>query len=317
MTGERPILIFDTLNTFIRSWAAYPTMGINGQQMGGVVGTLKTIARLAQEINPSAIVMSWEGGGSTKRRTIFKEYKLGRAPEKRNRFYEDDIPDSDENRKHQMLVLLQALKYAPVMQLYASDCEGDDIVAYLCRGRYKNVNKVIASSDKDMYQLLDDKTTIYNLHRKTFVTADDVLKEYRITAKNFALAKSLCGDPSDNIPGVKGLGFKTLVKHLPFIGLEKDIILQDVFDYCAANERDSKFFTRILQMKEDIKRNWRLIYLDDHTLSTEQAQKIDYVVDNYKPRNERISLMKLMAKEGVDFDASSFYYALSCIEQQS
>jgi DNA polymerase-1 len=315
--NDRPVLICDLANTFIRSYAAYPALGANGQQMGGVVGTLKTLSRVVGEVNPVQVFIAWEGGGSTKRRAIFKEYKLGRRPEKLNRFYdEEDMPDSDENKKHQMLVLLQLLKYVPVYQLYAADCEGDDIIAYLCRGRFRDSNKVIMSSDKDMYQLLDDHTKNYNLHRKTYVTMNDVFKEYRITSRNFAIAKSICGDPSDNIPGVKGLGFKTLVKHIPFIGLEKDILLDEIFDYCHANEKDSKFLTRILQMKDDIKRNYRLIYLDNSTLNHEQENKINYILDNFHPKSNRIEFMKKLASEGIgEFDTASFYYNFNCIER--
>jgi len=312
---DRPVLIIDVMNLFIRSYSAYPAMSSHGYSMGGVVGFLKTLARLSSTVHPKAIYLAWESGGSTKRRAIFKEYKLNRKPERMNRFYETDIPDTDDNKKHQMLVLLQLLKHTPVCQLHASDCEGDDVIAYLCKGQFKDENKLIASSDKDMYQLLDDNTTIYNLHKKIFVTKEDILKEYKITANNFALAKALCGDASDNIPGVDGMGFKTLVKTLPFIGLEQDILLSEVFDYCAAHITESKYFKRILDMKEDIKRNWKLIYLDNHTLSNEQAQKIDYAIENFVPKQERMQFMKILSREAVDFDTSSFFYTLGVFEK--
>jgi len=313
--GERPILLVDMLNLFVRSWAAYPSMSAHGYQMGGVVGTLKTLARICNELNPRMVYIAWEGGGSTKRRQIYSEYKLNRKPEKLNRFYEDDIPESEENRKHQIMVLLALLKHTPVCQLYASDCEGDDIIAYLARGRFKGKNKVIASSDKDMYQLLDDESTrIYNLHKKIYVVAEDVFEEFKVLASNFAIAKALCGDVSDNIPGIKGLGFKSLVRRLPFVGLEHDITLDKVFDYCEAHSKESIHYRRILEGKEDIKRNWRLVYLDDHTLSNDQAKRIDYALDTFVPGTNRIEFMRVLTKEGLnDFDVPGFYYALNGI----
>lgn len=283
--------------------------------MGGTIGFLKTLQRVCSELNPRAVYIAWEGGGSSKRRAIFSEYKLGRLPEKLNRFYDDDIPESDENRKHQMLVLIGLLKHTPACQLYAADCEGDDVIAFLCRGRFRGQNKVIVSSDKDMYQLLDDTTRVYSLYRKIYVTKEDVLRDYQVTAKNFALAKALCGDASDNIPGVPGMGYKTLVKRLPFVGLEEDIILQQVFDYCEAHKKESIHYRRILESQSDVKRNWRLIYLDDHTLTNAQAQKIDYVIDTFEPRIGKIEFMRLLAKEGLnDFDVNWFYYAMNGVE---
>ena len=132
--NDRPILIIDALNCFTRAWAVYPQLNSNGQQMGGTIGFLKTLRKLVNEIQPKQVYICWESGGSTKRRKIFKEYKMGRAPEKLNRFYGSDIPESNENRSFQTAELIGILKHVPVCQLYVPDCEGDDVVAAL-RGR--------------------------------------------------------------------------------------------------------------------------------------------------------------------------------------
>ena len=219
------------MNLFVRSYMAYPTMSAHGYQMGGCIGFLKTLKRIVFEMQPSAVYVCWEGGGSSRRRKLLPEYKLNRVPGRLNRFYEDDIPDSEENRQHQTLALLGMLKCAPVCQLYASDCEGDDLVAYLSYGPMRNVEKVIVSSDKDLFQLLDDRTKLYSLHKKTFVTKENVMEEFRVQAKHFAIAKALCGDPGDNVPGIKGVGFKTVSKLFPMLGTDDNVLLQDVLDY--------------------------------------------------------------------------------------
>jgi DNA polymerase-1 len=261
------------------------------------------------------VYIAWEGGGSQKRRALYSEYKMNRKPEKLNRFYEDDIPDSDENKQHQIVALLGMLKHVPVCQLYTSDCEGDDVIAYLVRARFNDKNKIIVSSDKDMYQLLDDKTKIYNLHKKTYVTMQDVTEEFRIQPKNFALAKALCGDATDNIAGVKGLGFKTVAKVLPFLSLEDDIILEDVFKYCDSHSDESIYMRRILENKDDVKRNWRLVYLDGGMLSANQASKIDSLIDTFEPQSNRMGLIKSLIKEGInDFDVADFLMTFNCIE---
>lgn len=319
MPSDRPVLICDGMNIYMRAFCAYPSMSvITGEQTGGIVGFLKILAHLCNDISPRLVIVAWEGGGSQKRRAIYSDYKMNRRPEKLNRFYEEDIPDTDENKQKQLVTLLELLKNVPIKQLYVQNAEGDDLIAYLCKSTYKNVNKVIASSDKDMYQLLDDTTRVYNLHKKTYVTSQSVFDEYKITARNFALAKTLCGDPSDNIPGVKGLGYKTLVKKLPFIGLEKDIILQDVFDYCHANVKASPVYKKVIESIDDIKRNWRLIYLDAHSLNNEQSSRVDRQLETFTPRVDRMRFMQILSREGiVNFDIASFYYSLNCVDREN
>ena len=312
---QRPVLIVDGLNSFIRSYAAYPTMSSHGYQMGGCIGFLKTLRKLVNEISPRAVYIAWEGGGSQKRRALYSEYKMNRKTEKLNRFYEDDIPDSEENKKHQLIALLAMLKCVPVCQLYVSDCEGDDVIAYLSRGPFRNVSKVIASSDKDMYQLLDENTRIYSLHKKTYVLTSNVVEDFRIQPKNFAIAKALCGDPTDNIPGVKGLGFKTVAKNLPFLSLDGDVLLEDVFKYCHSHEEDSVIYRRIIESQTEIQRNWKLVYLDGSMLSGHQSSKVDNLVNTFVPRIDRIGLIRNLVREGInDFDVEDFFYAFNCIE---
>lgn len=314
MFKERPIFIIDGLNLFIRSFCSYPQMSANGEQMGGCVGFLKTLQRLSREFQPVQVYVAWEGGGSSRRRKIFPEYKLNRRPEKLNRFYEDDIPETDENRQKQLVSLVDILKNVPVCQTYVSDCEGDDIVAFMCRGPLRHKEKVIISSDKDMYQLLDEKTHIYSLHKKRFVAEDDVFDEFRIKAHNFALAKCLCGDVSDNIPGVKGLGFKTAAKKFPMLGGEQ-ILLQDLLDFTASHKHESHIYQKIFESADIIKRNWKIIHLDGSMLSPEQMKRVEHVMNTFEPKVNKLKFIKSLLKVGItDFDTDNFFHSLICIE---
>jgi len=315
MNTDRPVLIIDGQNLFIRSWAAYPQMSSHGYQMGGCIGFLKTLRRILTEIQPTKVCVAWEGGGSQRRRAIYSDYKLGRRPEKLNRFYGDDIPESEENRKHQLVCLLDMLKNTPVCQVYASDCEGDDIIAFLCTGPYRNVKKVIVSSDKDLYQLLNSNTNIYSLHKKKVLTMEDIFEEFRIKSHNFAIAKALCGDPGDNIPGIKGIGFKTISKKLPFLGTDEEIIIEDVISFCQSRSNESTLYRRIVENRSDIERNWKLVYLDGGMLSANQVSKVQHAIDTFIPRVNKIGLIKSLVKEGIgDFDVESFFYAFNCVE---
>lgn len=313
--SNRLTFIVDGLNMFLRSYSAFPQMSSHGYQMGGCVGFLKSLQRLCREFQPSSVYVTWEGGGSQRRRKLYPEYKTNRRPERLNRFYEDDIPDTEENKKHQLMTLLAFLKNVPVCQVYVSDCEGDDVVSYLCRGPFRDDDKVIVSSDKDMYQLLDDRTRIYSLYKKRFVTKDDIFEEFRVKSHNFALAKCLCGDPSDNVPGVKGIGFKSVAKKFPMLGSDETIILQDVIDYSASHMRESVLYKRVFESAEDVRRNWQLVHLDGSMLSADQSKRVDHAVNTFAPTINKMAFMKLLVKEGInDFDLEGFFYDLTCIE---
>ena len=313
---DRPVFIVDGLNLFLRSYSAFPQMSSHGYQMGGCIGFLKSMQRLCREFQPLRVYVTWEGGGSSRRRKLYPEYKATRKPGRLNRFYGDDIPDSEDNKKHQLITLLAILKNVPVCQVYVSDCEGDDIVAHLCRGPLRNAdNKIIVSADKDMYQLLDDKTKIYSLYRKRFIASEDLFGEFRIKSHNFALAKCLCGDDSDNIPGVKGLGFKTVAKKFPMLGGDETIILQELLDYASSHTGESAVYKRVADSAEIIRRNWQLVHLDGSMLSHDQSNRVEHIVNTFELKIDKMSFVRSLIKEGVnDFDADSFFYDLSCIE---
>jgi DNA polymerase-1 len=311
--NEKPVLIIDALNFFFRAYCAYPTMSsTTGQQMGGCIGFLKTLQRLVLEQLPSSVYVAWEGGGAARRRTIYPDYKMNRKTEKLNRFYGDDIPESEENRQHQIVALLKMLKCVPVCQLYVEGCEGDDVAAYLCKGPLKDKNKIVVSSDRDLYQLLDSRTKVYSLHKKRYITEQDVLNDFHVSVVNFPIAKAMCGDPGDNIPGIKGLGFKTLAKVYPFLSANEGVLLQDVINYALAFTDESKIHRLVVENQDMLRRNWRLMYLDGSMLSASQSSKIEQVIESFKPRSDKMALMRILLSEGInDFNVDGFMYAFT------
>ena len=311
----QPVIIIDESNIFLRCYAAYPQMSpLNGHQIGGCIGFLKTLGKIAREQQPSRIYVCWEGGGSARRRALLPDYKQFRKPEKLNRFYGDDIPETDENRQYQILLLLKMLRCAPVCNLYVNDAEGDDLIAYLCKGPLRSQKKIIMSDDKDLYQLFDDDTWSYSCHNKRCITKDDVFERFRITANNIAVAKALCGDQGDNVPGVRGLGFKTCAKRFPMLGLEQDVLLQDVIDYAYAHRTEAKVYQAVVDDEAIVRRNHRLVYLDGSMVPVTQRSVVDAKVSDHAPSADRLGLIKLLSDEGVgDFDVFSFFESFASV----
>ena len=126
--NERPVLIVDALNLFVRHFVANPTMNESGEHVGGFLGFLKSLGYLCERTLPKEVIVVWEGGGSPRRRAILKDYKDRRRPYKMNRYYGDEIPDTFENRNKQISLVVEALGNVPVRQIYVEDCEADDII---------------------------------------------------------------------------------------------------------------------------------------------------------------------------------------------
>ena len=314
----RPIMLVDAMNVFVRCYCAFPSMSTHGYQAGGTVGFLKTLRKLINDHNPSSVYVVWEGGGSKKRRDLYSDYKATRRPEKLNRFYEDDIPDTDENKIQQISIVAKLIRCLPVCQLYVKDCEGDDVIAYLSRYVFDKEQKIIISGDRDFYQLMNDRTVIYSPNKKRIVKPQDVLDEFRISCANFAMAKSLCGDVSDNIPGVKGLGFKTLTKRFPFFASDEQIMIDDIVNFCNAHTKESSIYPKVVENLELIKRNWQLIYLDASSIAPVQIEQIKYAVNTFKPSVSKIGFIKHLISEGLtDFEVDNFFYTFLCLNTQS
>lgn len=296
-----PIVLIDVANVHARHYAANPAMTTAGLQCGGVIGTLYMVKKLVSDFSPKKVVFAWEGGGSTKRRAIFSEYKANRKPEKKfNRFYEDDIPDTDDNKVWQMALLAKMSSHLPICQVYTNDCEADDVIAHLCTNTFKDEEKIIVSTDRDFYQLVDDKTKIYSPQTKSFRTTEDVSKEFNgVSVNNFALAKALCGDKSDNIPGVKGLGFKTLINRFPILMSQHAITIDDVVAYARARLDEAKVYREVSSNEAVVRRNWRLVYLENCTLNRTQSEAIETQVATFEPKLDMLSFMRLTNEHGL------------------
>jgi len=311
------ILIVDAMNLFTRHYVAHPAMNSNGEQVGGVVGFLYELCRHLEEEKPSKLIVVWESGGSQKRRNILKEYKSGIKPGKLNRFY-DDIPDTTMNRNFQVATLIQTIELTNIVQLYIPDTEADDVIAYLSKYYFRDVEQTILSSDKDFYQLISETTKIYSPTWKKHVGIEEVIEKFNIHPNNFALAKAIVGDKSDNIDGVKGVGFKFLAKYMTEFASDNDVYLDDVLDKCTeAINNGSKItkYCKIISGKDIIKRNIKLINLDIGCLTSQQIQKTQFAFENIENNASKIETIRKLLGSGItNFNVDRFFFAMGCLK---
>jgi len=277
-------------------------MSKNGDQVGGIVGFFNNVVRLVERINPEHVYVIWESGGSKRKRDLYPDYKRGSRPAKLNRYYED-IPDTIANRNYQIATLISLLDQFPITQMYVEDAEADDAIGYMAKYKLSNQSKVVISSDHDFYQLINSQLIIWSPTLKDFVNDKKVIERFGVHPNNFCLAKCITGDPSDNIPGVKGLAYKTLTKYFPKFSTEADYLVSDFFNDVIelSKIKKLKVVNELLKIETQdlIRRNWKLVHLDVNNLVLHQVKKIDEKVENPKQTMNNMGAHKLLNENGI------------------
>jgi 5'-3' exonuclease len=273
---------------------------------------------LCERFRPRKVYVVWESGGSPRRRALFPDYKANRRAAKLNRFYSDDIPQTVTGRDDQVKMIVSLLKRAPVVQIYVPDCEADDVIGYISRYHHKEDLKVILSPDHDYYQLISSGSMVWSPTWKKMVEELGVIEKYGVHPNNFALAKSVCGDQSDCIPGVEGVGFKTLAKKFPELSQAATITVPDLFDRArsrvAAGDK-TKCIQHLLESEDLVARNWQLVYLDTANLSATQINQVEGIIEQAAPVKHKIDFIRAMISLGIQtLDADRFFNSMTQVE---
>lgn len=325
MAIQNSILVVDGLNVFMRHFAVSEAVNAGGQLVGGATGFIKAIGAATELLKPEKLFVVWEQGGPSQRRKhIFPGYKANRSTNKKiNEMYRKDgkyKASSDEGNKiFQLSLCAKALSHTPVCQVYVPDTEADDVIAYIVKQKYrsemlegKRRTKFVMSSDKDFYQLLEDDTVrIYDPARKIIIDAGWVLENFAAHPRNITLARAVVGDPSDNLDGVDGIGFKTITSR--FQDLKRDDVDLDTSWLFEATERAArglsgrvpKCYESIKSSADIIERNWKLMYLDASSLAANQIAKINYKIDEHDNNKacNRLDYIKVFAAADIPVDA--------------
>jgi DNA polymerase-1 len=300
-TKKNRVLIIDALNMYFRSYIVDPSLSTNGQPIGGVKGFLKILQKLIRETKPDSIVVAWDGpGGSRKRKAVNKNYKEGRKPIRLNRDIRNLSENEElENKIWQQTRLAEYLNELPVIQLVLPEVEADDIISFIAQlPSLKGSQKVIVSSDKDFFQLCDDETVLFRPVQKEVLSKKTILERFDIHPTNFALARAICGDKSDNLKGVPGAGLKTIAKRFPFFKEEEDCTLGQVIEKCDNVDSDLKIYKNILGGEDAIKENYKIMQLYCPIISVQGKQKIKSIVENFKCEFNKTEIICMMNEDG-------------------
>lgn len=300
-TKNDRVLIVDGTNTFIRCWSAIPTMNDDGEHIGGVTGVLKSIGLAIKMTNPTRVIVVFDGkGGSKVRKKIFSGYKKDRNNKLRvNRQYADLLSDEDEktSMKRQFVWLAEMLSALPVTIMIYDNIEADDVIAYISKSLLTDGKQsVIMSTDKDFLQLVDGDTIIWSPTKKKIYNSDTIREEFGIEPKNMILYRVLDGDISDKIPGVKGVGLKTLLKRIPELSGPNLITVDDLLKISEDRRGQYKIFDTILESVDRIRDNEKLMQLQDVNISGILKSQIMEQFDSDTKPLSKVDFVKVLSK---------------------
>lgn len=293
------VLIVDALNNFIRVWIVMPTVNDDGQHIGGITGFLQTLGVAIRALRPTRVFIVLDGKNASKRRKkLFPMYKENRGGGFRlNRAH--DFADEEEEQKqmkYQMGRVIQYLKNLPVTFICIDNIEADDTIGYLtnmCQNKKELKELFIMSSDKDFYQLIDKRVKVWSPIKKEIIDEKHILDEYDgIHPVNFLLYKSIIGDKSDNIPGIRGLGMKTIAKHFHLLKEDVKHTPNDVIAYAKNNTDNIRAFKLIVDNSKQFLLNYKLMTLtsENKIITKSAAFKI---INSFNRKIPKINLIHI------------------------
>ena len=302
MSVKGRVLVIDQLNLFLRNYVINPSESQWGP-IGGVKGTLQSLQKLCNDVKPDHIIICWDGaGGSIKRKQIKKDYKEGRAPIRLNRaFHHLSDDEAKQNRFFQELRLIEYFNEMPVIQFKFDNVEADDIVAYVCQmPELQECEKVIVSNDKDFFQCVTGKTVLMRpIEKNRVYNSRTVLNEFNIHPHNFALAKTMIGDKSDNLPGISGVGTGRIKKDFPQFKNEEQVTIDELLGYCRERSEGSKrkLWKEIVSNEKVIRLNYKMMQLYAPHLSIDNKKEVQETIQDPDLTFNKMNVIKMMMRD--------------------
>ncbi len=301
MNIMKRVLIIDALNAYLRAYIVDPSISSNGDPIGGLKGFIKILQRHVRETKPDQIVVIWDGpNGSRKRKSMDKNYKEGRKPIRLNRAYHNLTDDEElHNKMWQQSRVIEYMNNMPIIQFMIPEIEADDVIAYITQMEYyKGWQKIIISNDRDFMQVCDDETVLLRPTKNELLNTKRIIEQTGVHPTNMALARSIVGDSSDNLPGIRGAGFGTVGKRLNFLSDSKSYTIDEVVEFCKNTKSKLKFFTNIVENKGLIEHNYRMMQLYAPQMSFQSKMHVKESIENFECDFNKTEIIGMMRNDG-------------------
>jgi len=211
------LLLIDSASLWYRAYYGMPDTLVSpqGEPINAVKGFIDMSARLINHYRPDRIALCLDGDWRPSWRVdLYPEYKLNRVDT------EDGGEEEPDLLSPQIPLIIDFFEAAGLPLIGIDDYEADDVIATLATREQSPI--VIATGDRDLFQLVDDAKPINVAYLAKGISSHELVdlkwiaQRYGIPGERYALMALLRGDPSDGLPGVRGIGEKgaaTIVNH--------------------------------------------------------------------------------------------------------
>lgn len=192
------LYLIDGHNVLYRTFYGIPRLSApDGTPTNAILGVARILLKILKEDRPSAIAAAFDSREPTPRHDLYPEYKATRLK----------VP---EDLAAQIPLVMEVIDALGVPRIQVPGAEADDIIGTLSRmAEEKGMEVVIVSSDKDLYQLVSPGVRVRDSLKEKIVGEAEVRETFGVAPSQVADLLALSGDPSDNVPGVPGIGEKT------------------------------------------------------------------------------------------------------------
>ncbi len=245
---SKKIALIDGYGFVFRSYHSLPPLTRSDKTpVGAVYGFTNMLIKLLASLDVSHVAIVFDAGSKTFRNDIYSEYKANRPP-----CPEDLLP--------QFPIIREAAESLNLAILEKAGFEADDIIATLSKQyEEKDYEVLIVSSDKDLMQLVSDKTKMYDAMKNKIIGPQEVKDKFDVNPDRVLDLLSLVGDASDNVPGVRGIGPKTAAELLAkYDNLENifnhldEIKQKKRKEYLENGQENAKLSKTLITLKYDV-----------------------------------------------------------------
>ncbi|HKO83161.1 MAG TPA: 5'-3' exonuclease H3TH domain-containing protein, partial [Actinomycetota bacterium] len=251
-TSSSPLVLLDGHSLAFRAFFALPSdlQTTTGQLTNVVYGFTTMLVKLFGDFSPDRIAVCFDLGRPAYRHDVYAGYKANRVTS----------PDEFSSQMPLVREVLSALRI-PVVEV--AGYEADDVIATLVReARDEELPVLVVTGDRDNLQLIDDEHDVRVMMTRRGITDTAIYDEaavterYGVPPERYIDLAALRGDPSDNLPGVPGVGDKTATKLVQTYGGAEEVVAH-------ADEQRGKLRENLLAHGDDVLRNKQLMRLRD------------------------------------------------------
>jgi DNA polymerase-1 len=280
---SKRVLVIDGLNLFFRNFAMLNMVNPEGVHIGGLGGFFRSLGALIRQTDPTEVIVVFDGvGSSANRKNLVPEYKSNRNLQRITNWDTfDNMEEEHDSKIDQIVRIIQYLKTLPVKTIALDKTEADDIIAYLSNiiPEKPEDKVIIVSSDKDFLQLVNENVLVYRPIEKEYYNEATIREKFNISPHNFIIYKTLLGDNSDKVKGIKGLGEKGLYKKFPEISTQ-NLTLDDIHSICESKFKDHLVYARVIQNIEELEKNYKIMDLSNPMLTERDKEHLKQFVSS-------------------------------------